>query len=205
MSNIIPTAPSLSTNVLESFWVRAQRTPLRPLTLPEGFHSLNVDGIKNSFIREIVMDYGKNFFSEATKGIAPFFAGKSGAYKTYGAVVLARAIYERFQITVDFFDCASEFPKIDRLWYEGYAQKRMVEVHKAPVLVVDDFTTLRTGTRDLITFQEIINVRYNYRLPTILTANIDVSQDMKAVEELVGVATARRIEDRSKGYLTFVR
>jgi len=204
VSNVVPVGPSFEASKVDGFWQRAQRYPLRPLTLPDGFSNLKIEGIKNRFVREIIADYGKDFFHEANKGIGPFLTGQSGAYKTYGAAVLGQAIYDRFQITVDFFDCASEFPKIDRLWYEGYAQQRMEQLHKSPVVIIDDFSVLRTGTRDLITFQEIVNVRYTSRLPTILTANIILdtggTQPFLPLETLVGVATARRIIERSKGF-----
>lgn len=200
MSRIIPTAPSLTPRGPLTFLERARRVPSRSLKLPEGLESIKLDQIAEPTIVTTLKRYGRDFEAAATEGIAPFFAGRSGAYKTLGACALARALYDRYGFTIEFFDCSKEMPDIDRLWYEGHAQRRISEVRTAPFLIVDDFTMLRPNTRDAIVLQEIVNVRYNAKLPTLYTANVVFSKDLSALEDVIGIPLTRRIIERSKGY-----
>lgn len=186
------------------FITRARQQPLRPLRLPPQFENVTRAGIQHPTVHDLVTRYLTNFWDAADQGIAPVFCGKVGTYKTYGSCVIAKAVYEKLAVTVEYFDTPTEVPQLDRGWYDGTTTRRMDQLCKAPLLIVDDFARLRPTGRDIAIMDEIGQLRYNSGLPTIWTANIEFGPDKTAIADLIGAAFERRLVERSAGYRTYM-
>lgn len=183
------------------FLERARAVPLRPLELPATFRTGTLADIKNRELRDHLGAYAAQFYTLADHGIAPFLIGRVGTYKTYGACVLLGAVHTTLAITCEFFDCATEMPRMDRGWYEGYATRRIEEVAAAPFLVVDDFTQIRDSGRELSIFAEIVNRRYASGFPTLYTANLAYTDTtFTELEQRYSAPVVRRIRERTQGW-----
>lgn len=185
---------------------RTRRAEPRALNLPSGFEDVELAGIEERGVQTVVTHYLRHFYDLAPRGHGVLFAGRSGTYKTYGVCVIAKRVWETLALPVDFFDCASEFPKIDRGWYEGYAAQRIRYASTAALTVIDDFNQARDTQRDLAVFAEILNARYAARLPTLFTANIMLTQDARAdLDARFGFAPVRRLLERTEKYRVFIK
>lgn len=195
---------------MTDFLERARGLVPRPLVLPNAYLSppVTLDGIREVSIAVKVRDYLQNFYELAEDGIGTLFCGRAGSYKSYGAAVIAKTVHEKLYINVDFVDCGSELPKLDRMWYEGYADRRMKELASSPLVVLDDFTEARPTGRERQILTEIIRDRFNSKLPTLYTANLTITNKDDAVatiDAVLGLTTRRRIAERSAGFGVMVR
>lgn len=81
-----------------------------------------------------------------------------------GRILIAKGKRVRFEVASDLAEAMKSFEKEDEARYEAAAS--------APVLILDDLDKVNGSSYACERFFSLINYRYNYLLPTIVTANV---------------------------------
>ena len=133
-----------------------------------GNFDLNIPGTRAAF--QAARDYARN-----PSGWL-YLLGKYGCGKTHLAAAIANAALERglqtyFAIAPDLLDHlrAAYAPNS-----EGSYDDRFEAVRTVPLLIIDDLGTENTTPWAREKLYQIFNHRYNYRMPTVITSNVDL-------------------------------
>lgn len=174
--------------------------------MPPAYEDITLLGIKEESVLRITRSYLSGFYEFADAGLAPFFTGRAGGYKTYAALVIAKTVHKLTDINVDFFACSQELPKMDRGWFDGSAQKRIDQLATTPLVIIDDMAEARPTGRERQILTELIHARYNQKLPTIFTANIVIKdRDLTPIDDIIGLTARRRLIERSEGLRVMIK
>lgn len=191
-------------------WLAAYVQPhvslLPPLELPRRYAEAKLDEIPYPALVKALKKYGDAFWTAAPKGIAPFFVGAAGTYKSYSAALLASSIREVYRIPVGWCNCAAELVQLDRRQFDKASEARIDFLKSVPFLVMDDFTQVKQGSRQLDIMIEIGTERFDQLLPTLWTGNISLSKDnTKELDDAVGACLSRRMLETSEGFRVVVK
>lgn len=129
--------------------------------------------------------------SKVYKGHGLYIHGSVGTYKTTLAVAIGKALIasgERvhFAVASELAQAMRSLEKEDEARYEVTAS--------VPVLILDDLDKVNGTPYACERFWDLVNCRYNLLLPTIITANVPLSEiASKFGGEPTGEAIASRI------------
>lgn len=162
---------------------------------------------------QVAYEFLRSFGQYATQGKAPLFAGNPGTGKSYSAAaILNRVITARRDLGLPELQTAwvPVGEALDRILY--FRDHRLTEQFReadsllinSPLLVFDDFGHLRNYERLRELFWIYVNARYDRMLPTIFTANLDMSDGWDALDRDFGEAFRRRIQAMSEGLTAVV-
>jgi len=180
--------------------------PRYTLDLPRGLETATYEQLPKSRIKQVTRDYLTRFGEVATQGIAPLFIGRAGTYKTRASAVIARAVFERGNLAVEFVDCTMALLELDMNKY-GKGTLGVIERWKrVPFLVMDDFAQVKPTSFGAEIIRGILATRYNALLPTLWTANVALPADEEfdRLGELYGAQFGRRLKERSEGFRVFI-
>lgn len=176
--------------------------------IPLKFRGGELNQIPQAKLRELVRNYGRNFFDAAPKGIAPLLLGPMAAYKSFSAALLARQIREKALVKVDWVDCPVLLNAFERRRFDVETSERIEQIKNTGWLVMDDFAFVRLGTWQSDLMAEIACHRFDNSMPICWTGNVHMAVDEKAplaiLSEVVGGQLARRILEASQGYRLMV-
>jgi DNA replication protein DnaC len=134
----------------------------------ETFDAAAAPGVRDAFMR--CVEYAHN----PTGWL--LLLGSYGCGKTHLAAAIANAALERglqtyFAIAPDLLDHlrAAYAPNS-----EGSYDDRFEAVRTVPLLIIDDLGTENTTPWAREKLYQIFNHRYNYRLPTVITSNVEL-------------------------------
>lgn len=125
----------------------------------------DVPGVRRAYVRA-------KSYAEAPRGWLILF-GNYGSGKTHLAAAIANAAFKRhfkvlFAIVPDLLDhLRSTFGPNSEIEYD----ERFETIREVPLLVLDDLGTENTTPWAREKLYQIINHRYNYSLPTVITSN----------------------------------
>lgn len=183
---------------------------LDELILPKRFIKAEFDQNTNSIMRQIGEEFLTNFDHYYRQGEAPAFFGPPGIGKTHVSAVIAKQLHDvgipvMWCNTVQVINKLMDYKDL-RQAYHYFELKRKLQ--SIPVIVMDDFGQLSEYRRTKEVFFEVIDARYANVLPTIFTANLDVSENVDSWDHIsnrIGAALVRRIRLMSKGLLFVAR
>lgn len=179
---------------------------LKPHGIPKRYAQFELENIANKGIHVACSEYLRKADSVAANGIAPAFFGRGGSYKTLGAAVIARMLYDVGHVQVAFLSCRVDLPRLERDRFDPATDKAFRLYASVPFLVVDDFDAAAQGTWQADRLGEIAEARYAAILPTLWTANLTVSKtDQSSIVNKYGQAFARRLWESSEGFRVMVR
>jgi len=122
------------------------------------------------------------------------FMGETGCGKTHLASAIVNFRYESgkpalFVVVPDFLDhLRSAFSPDSKISYDQLFES----VKTAPLLVLDDFGEQSTNSWVKEKLYQLINFRYNNRLPTVITTRYSLDEIMEKVDESI----SSRLMDR---------
>jgi DNA replication protein DnaC len=122
------------------------------------------------------------------------FMGETGCGKTHLASAIVNYRYEQgkpalFVVVPDFLDhLRSAFSPDSKISYDTLFES----VKSAPLLVLDDFGEQSTNPWVKEKLYQLINFRYNNRLPTVITTRLSLDEIMETVDESI----SSRLMDR---------
>lgn len=122
------------------------------------------------------------------------FMGETGCGKTHLAAAIVNFRYESgkpamFVVVPDFLDhLRSAFNPESKVTYDQIFES----VKTAPLLVLDDFGEQATNPWVKEKLYQLINFRYNNRLPTVITTRYSLDEIMEKVDESI----SSRLMDR---------
>jgi DNA replication protein DnaC len=122
------------------------------------------------------------------------FMGETGCGKTHLASAIVNFRYEvgkpaLFVVVPDFLDhLRSAFSPDSKVSYDQYFES----VKSAPLLVLDDFGEQSSNSWVKEKLYQLINYRYNNRLPTVITTRLSLDEIMEKVDESI----SSRLMDR---------
>jgi DNA replication protein DnaC len=122
------------------------------------------------------------------------FMGETGCGKTHLAAAIVNFRYESgkpalFVVVPDFLDhLRSAFSPESKISYDQLFES----VKSAPLLVLDDFGEQSTNSWVKEKLYQLINYRYNNRLPTVITTRYSLDEIMEKVDESI----SSRLMDR---------
>ncbi len=125
--------------------------------------------------RKTVSSFLLHFMKYQEKGMGLYiFSNTKGSGKTMLSCILLNEVSERYGINSKFIS-VYDYLDVTKKKYGGSTEE-INRLKEAGLLVVDDIG-VQTG-REWIdsTFYELVNFRYNGRLPTIFTSNIPVER-----------------------------
>ncbi len=123
------------------------------------------------------------------------FMGETGCGKTHLAAAIVNHRYELgkpalFVVVPDFLDhLRSAFSPDSKVSYDQLFES----VKAAPLLVLDDFGEQSTNPWVKEKLYQLINYRYNSRLPTVITTRLSLDQITEKVDESI----SSRLMDRN--------
>ena len=112
------------------------------------------------------------------------FMGETGCGKTHLAAAIVNYRYEMgkpalFVVVPDFLDhLRSAFSPESKVSYDQFFES----VKTAPLLVLDDFGEQSTNPWVKEKLYQLINYRYNSRLPTVITTRLSLDEIMAEVD-----------------------
>jgi len=122
------------------------------------------------------------------------FMGETGCGKTHLASAIVNFRYEvgkpaLFAVVPDFLDhLRSAFSPDSKISYDQYFES----VKSAPLLVLDDFGEQSSNSWVKEKLYQLINYRYNNRLPTVITTRYSLDEIMEKVDDSI----SSRLMDR---------
>ncbi len=128
----------------------------------------DIPGVRRAYVR--AREYARR-----PQGWLIFFSTHPGCGKTHLAAAIANAALERhyrvlFAIVPDLLDhLRSTFGPHSDIAYD----ERFETIRDVPLLILDDLGTENTTPWAREKLYQIINHRYNYKLPTVITSNRD--------------------------------
>lgn len=178
--------------------------------IPEHLLHARIEAIPHKTVREILVRYGREFWTAASRGLAPLFLGPPSVYKSYAAAALARALHERACIRVDWCNVPITLNQLERKRFERATDERIEAWKQVPFLVIDDFAMAKIDSWQYNAMVEIAMYRFDSGRPTCWTGNLDISGPATketidhAMKVCAGVQLARRIMERSEGFRAYV-
>lgn len=190
----------------------ARNPGIAPPELPERFADAKLEHLPQGLLRNTVLRYlgAENLRTNIENGIGCLFIGKAGVYKTYAAAVLAKEIHERLKLPVVFVQCPVFMGQCERNRFADSTEKRIRGLYHAPVVVMDDFSQIATGSFGAGLLLEIAESRFSNLCPTIWTGNINVPEVsaeslIQGISTQYGTSFGRRVVETSKGYGAVIR
>ena len=181
---------------------------VQPVKLPYRFHDPDWHRIPEGKVKLAVHNYLSDFDNYVEHGIGMLLSGRSATWKTYGAAVIAHKASTIGELNVDFVQCSLVLNHLSRQRYNQYDESRtaMLQLFQVPLLVMDDFTQIRSGTAVSDLLVEIAEARFANKRPTIWTCNInlatsDGSPRLDEISQKYGVSFARRLAHGSKSFM----
>lgn len=122
------------------------------------------------------------------------FMGETGCGKTHLAAAIVNYRYETgkpalFVVVPDFLDhLRSAFSPDSKVSYDTLFES----VKSAPLLILDDFGEQTSNPWVKEKLYQLINYRYNNRLPTVITTRLSLDEIMESVDESI----SSRLMDR---------
>lgn len=175
-------------------------------------HKDNQDGW-NQVIHEVASDFLTNYHSYTAQGKAPMFVGKSGAGKTYAAASIINKVQQHHidsNLTELHFawvpvgECFDRLMSLRDFREESYWKLDYL-LKNAEIAVFDDFAYLGEYPRLRELFWLYVNARYDRALPTIFTANLDMTElGWEALDRTFGEPFRRRIQQMTEGLVAAV-
>lgn len=137
---------------------------------------------------EFAMDYAANFDQVLKTGRCAVFVGNPGTGKTHIACGIGLRIMGAQQRTVLFITVQRAIRRIKDTWVKGCeeSESQAIGVITSPDLLILDEVGVQFGSdfEKNILF-DILNERYEKRLPTILISNLSVNEVMGYLGERV--------------------
>lgn len=177
---------------------------LPPLELPLRFSAPESRALPEGPIKECTLRYLREFWDATDRGVAPLFTGRTRAWKTYAASLVATWVHGAL-VPTRFIEAGPYFTRVDMAFY-GEGQALLKSIEEIPFLVLDDFPQVRPGTRAAELMANVVAVRFAAKRPTLVTGNVE----LPTVAALAALAVdyrpdfARRLWDGSDGYRVHV-
>lgn len=179
-------------------------------TLPKRLETAQIEkeptGPWNPAVHETVAEFlsSRKYLDE---GIAPLVTGTSGTGKSYALAAATNRIRNKFieEWGEEFeFVWAPVGETLDRVMaYRDFRSDNFWKwdnlLKRADFVIFDDFSHLRDYPRLREQFWVYLNARYDAKLPTAFTANLDLSEGWGALDEAFGEHFRRRIQSMSEG------
>lgn len=186
-------------------WLHKARQPhpalAAPLQVPLRFQGATLQGVPYPSLVKIAEDYVARFWQLAPRGMAPFFVGNAGTYKTHVSSWIAERIHLDHKVDVTWCACAHDLLELDLDYFSPSAKKKIDALIKAPFLVMDDISLVTRGSRQMQIVVAIGTMRFDAMRPTLWTGNYELKKksDVSKLDDAVGVALSRRIMECSEG------
>jgi DNA replication protein DnaC len=181
-----------------------------PLSIPEHFRDVSVGQITRKPLQDALLRYGRDFWTAASKGVAPMFLGPPSVYKSYAAAALCKALHERACVHVGWCTVPVMLNQLERKRFDKATDRQIEDWKQVPFLVMDDFAMIRMDTWQYNAMVEIAMARFDAGKPTCWTGNVEITgkPTLQAVEEALrtglGTQLTRRLLERSEGYRVYV-
>lgn len=182
---------------------RVSRRSVAPLlALPEALRGAQISKLPSGGIQDVVTEYLKDFWNQASQGIAPVFIGRARQGKTFAAACIAREANRQGFVEVEWMNGPFDSLALDMQKYTIETTRRVKRLSVVDLLVIDDFFEVRStyGTELLIS---LASERFANLRPTIWTGNLVLQQEDAAWSEVAqrfGVGFSRRLRDGGKNY-----
>ena len=147
------------------------------------------------------MAYGREFWSAASRGLAPLLVGPPGVYKSYSAAVLAKQIHEKACVRIAWCDVPVTLFQLERKRFQHATDELIDSWKQVPWLVIDDFAMVQVGSWQHGVLCEVAMHRFSHGKPTCWTGNIQFARGQQsALVDAVGAQLARRLMEGSEGF-----
>jgi DNA replication protein DnaC len=127
---------------------------------------------------EFAENYAAKFESMYASGRCAAFLGKIGTGKTHLAVGIAHAVMED-GYSVIFTQVADAIGRVKDTWNRSCQEsesKAIATLANVDLLILDELGAQHHSETDLLILYRILNKRYEQRLPTIFTANLEAGE-----------------------------
>lgn len=121
--------------------------------------------------KKIVSKFIFNYSEFVSKGMGLYiFSGTKGSGKTMLSCIILNEISKKYGANTKFVT-ATDYLTMTKQSYNG-SDEQVNMIRKAALLVIDDIGTQLSREWIDSTFYELVNYRYNNKLPTIYTSNL---------------------------------
>lgn len=153
--------------------IRSEAFPLKEM---ESYRF--VDAEESEAIK-VARKYVDNFEEFKAKGKGIMFYGSIGCGKTYAACCIGNALIER-SISVKMVKFSTLMRK---LWSVKEKAEMLDSLNNHTLLIIDDFGTENDTEYTKEAIFDVIDARYNAKLPTIITSNL-TGKEMKEEQDV---------------------
>ena len=149
--------------------------------------------------QKLVSKFIFNYREFADKGMGIYIYSKAkGSGKTMLSCILLNEVSSKFGVNTKFVT-ALDYLNMTKKSYSG-SDSEVNMIRKAALLVVDDIGTQISREWTDTTFYELVNYRYNSKLPTIYTSNIPTDKlkmDERITDRIERNTIILKIPDKS--------
>jgi DNA replication protein DnaC len=185
------------------FEILQQASGLPPRMLEQTFENYRAD---NSEQRQIVVrcrEYVKNFEETRARGTWLCFAGSCGTGKGHLAAAIAHEVIYRHLLPVVYVKLIELVSQIKETWkpHAKESEEEILEYYRkcSGLLILDEIGVQFGSETERMYLYRLLDYRYEYKLPTILTTNLTGAQ-LKAT---AGIRVYDRIIESPNEILVF--
>lgn len=139
------------------------------------------------------VEYAKNFPLNQGEGL--LFTGNPGTGKTHLAAAITNHIISMHKVPVKFVSYVSFLESLKAGFGSKESDEKIKQLNEIPLVVIDDLGKERTSDWSNAVLYQIVNMRYEHRLPLIITTN----EELADLERNIGEATMSRLLEMCKG------
>lgn len=132
----------------------------------------------------MLKSYVQNWPEMYANGTSLIMSGKPGTGKNHLAVALTKAIIEQHQASVLLTSVLRIIRAVRRTWGKDseYTEDQIMAIYTdVDLLVIDEIGVQYSSNSEMITLFEIINCRYERKLPTVMISNLSPAEMSTAI------------------------
>lgn len=175
--------PCITERAIEN---RYKNSGIPPAFAEKSFDNFNTDTDLLAMIKNKAMEYVENYHKG---GPSLYMCGESGVGKTHLSIAICNELIKK-GVNVYYMIYREAISKLKQLFYKDDYEYELEPYKKVELLYIDDLFKGHASDQEKNIMYEIINYRYNYKLPVIISTELGVN-GIRALDS----ATAGRIDE----------